>query len=73
MEQLRTRGVGPQPVLTESRRRYRYWRDAGYVIGALVAGVVADRLGLNWAVGVVAALTLASGLVTLGRMPETRP
>src|SRR5439155_8927953 len=45
---------------------YRFWRDAGYVIGALVAGVVADRLGLNWAVGVVAALTLASGLVTLG-------
>jgi MFS family permease len=51
---------------------YRFWRDAGYVIGALVAGIVADRLGLNWAVGVVAALTLASGLVTLGRLPETR-
>ena len=41
------------------------------VIGALVAGVVADRLGLNWAVGVVAALTLVSGLLTLGRLPET--
>jgi MFS family permease len=51
---------------------YRFWRDAGYVIGALVAGIVADRLGLSWAVGVVAALTLASGLVTLGRLPETR-
>ncbi|HEY8825635.1 MAG TPA: MFS transporter [Candidatus Limnocylindria bacterium] len=51
---------------------YRFWRDAGYVVGALVGGVVADRLGLNWAVGVVAAITLASGLVTLGRLPETR-
>jgi MFS family permease len=52
---------------------YRFWRDAGYVIGALGAGVVADRLGLNWAIGVVAALTFASGLVVLGRLPETRP
>jgi MFS family permease len=50
---------------------YRFWRDAGYVIGAVVAGVVADRLGLEWAVGVVAALTLTSGLVALGRLPET--
>jgi MFS family permease len=52
---------------------YRFWRDAGYVIGALIAGMVADRLGLNWAIGVVAALTFASGLVVLGRLPETRP
>ena len=50
---------------------YRFWRDAGYVIGAVVVGVVADRLGLEWAVGVVAALTLISGLVALGRLPET--
>jgi predicted MFS family arabinose efflux permease len=42
------------------------------VVGALVGGVVADRLGLNWAVGAVAALTFASGLVTIGRLPETR-
>jgi len=50
---------------------YRFWRDAGYLIGALVAGVVADRLGLNWAVAVVAALTFASGLMALVRLPET--
>jgi MFS family permease len=50
---------------------YRFWRDAGYVIGALIAGIVADRLGLNWAVGVVAALTFASGLVVFSRLPET--
>jgi MFS family permease len=52
---------------------YRFWRDAGYVIGALLAGIVADRLGLSWAIGVVAALTFASGLVVLSRLPETRP
>jgi MFS family permease len=52
---------------------YRFWRDAGYVIGALIAGIVADRVGLNWAIGAVAALTFASGLVVLGRLPETRP
>ena len=50
---------------------YRFWRDAGYVIGALIAGIVADRLGPNWAVGVVAALTFASGLVVFSRLPET--
>jgi MFS family permease len=52
---------------------YRFWRDAGYVIGALVSGIVADLFGLNWAIGVVAVLTFASGLVVLGRLPETRP
>ena len=51
---------------------YRFWRDAGYLIGALIAGVVADQLGLKWAIGVVAVLTLASGLVALIRLPETR-
>ena len=50
---------------------YRLWRDSGYVIGALLGGIVADRLGLSWAIAVVAALTFASGLVALARLPET--
>ena len=50
---------------------YRLWRDSGYVIGALLGGVVADRLGLSWAIAAVAALTFSSGLVALGRLPET--
>ncbi|MBC7544962.1 MAG: MFS transporter, partial [Candidatus Sericytochromatia bacterium] len=50
---------------------YRLWRDAGYAFGAIIAGVVADRLGLGWALGVVAIITLISGLVVAVRMRET--
>jgi MFS family permease len=41
---------------------YRFWRDFGYVAGALVAGGAADALGFSAAIGLVAALTAASGL-----------
>ena len=40
---------------------YRLWRDLGYAIGALLAGLIADALGLPAAMGLVAALTFASG------------
>lgn len=50
---------------------YRLWRDAGYAVGALLAGAVADLLGLRWAIGVVGALTLASGIVVATVMSET--
>jgi MFS family permease len=50
---------------------YRLWRDAGFAVGALLAGLVADLAGLAAAVWVVAALTAASGLVVAGRMYET--
>ena len=43
--------------------RYRFWRDMGLVGGALLSGLVADALGDGAAIGVVAALTAASGLV----------
>jgi MFS family permease len=52
---------------------YRLWRDTGFVMGALLAGVVADLAGLVAAVWVVAALTAASGLVVAVRMYETHP
>ena len=52
---------------------YRLWRDGGYAVGALAAGLIADALGLGWAVAAVAALTLLSGVVVLVRMYETRP
>jgi MFS family permease len=48
---------------------YRFWRDMGYAIGALIAGVVADALGYGGAIAVVAGLTAASGLWVLGDMP----
>ena len=50
---------------------YRLWRDLGYAIGALLAGVLADVLGLPAAMWLVAALTAASGLVVAVRMRET--
>jgi MFS family permease len=50
---------------------YRLWRDLGYAIGALLAGITADLFGLTVALWVVAALTFLSGLVAAVRMSET--
>ena len=52
---------------------YRLWRDAGFAVGAVLAGLVADLAGLDAAVWVVAALTAAFGLVVAVRMYETHP
>lgn len=41
---------------------YRLWRDSGYVVGALGAGIAADLLGMKGAIGLVAVLTALSGL-----------
>jgi MFS family permease len=50
---------------------YRLWRDLGYAIGALLAGITADAFGLGAAVYLVAALTFVSGVVAALRMAET--
>ncbi len=50
---------------------YRLWRDLGYAVGALLAGIIADLLGMAAAIHVVAALTLVSGLQVALRMDET--
>jgi MFS family permease len=50
---------------------YRLWRDLGYAIGALLAGVTADVFGLATAMWLVSAVTFASGLVVAARMRET--
>lgn len=50
---------------------YRLWRDLGYALGALLAGLTADVLGLAGAMWVVAAITCASGLVAAIRLRET--
>lgn len=52
---------------------YRLWRDGGYVVGALLAGVLADVLSISWAIGVIAVLTLLSGMVAAATLAETRP
>jgi MFS family permease len=52
---------------------YRLWRDGGYAIGALVSGVLADSLGIPFAIGAIAALTFISGVIVAVVMYETLP
>ena len=52
---------------------YRLWRDAGFAVGAILAGVLADTFSVTVAIWAVAALTALSGLVVAVRMYETHP
>jgi MFS family permease len=49
---------------------YRFWRDLGYAVGALSAGIIADALGLSWAIGTTGIVTLLSGIVVAVFMRE---
>ena len=49
---------------------YRFWRDLGYAIGALAAGLIADAFGLSSAIVAIAALTFLSGAVVALIMRE---
>ncbi len=49
---------------------YRFWRDLGYAIGALSAGIIADLFGFQWAIGAVAALTFVSGVIVALQMRD---
>ena len=51
---------------------YRFWRDLGYAIEALVAGAVADLFGLVWSIHTAGLLTFVSGVVVLLVMKELR-
>ncbi len=50
---------------------YRLWRDAGYAVGAVLAGLLADLISPAGAVWAVAGITAVSGLVVAVRMYET--
>jgi MFS family permease len=50
---------------------YRLWRDLGYAVGALLAGITADVFGLAAAIWLVAVLTFLSGVIAALRMTET--
>jgi MFS family permease len=52
---------------------YRLWRDSGFAVGALVAGIVADVVDIPAAIWVVAVLTAGSGIIVAVRMYETHP
>jgi MFS family permease len=49
---------------------YRFWRDLGYAIGALSAGLIADRFGFGAAIYAIAALTFLSGALVAAVMRE---
>jgi MFS family permease len=51
---------------------YRFWRDLGYAVGALSAGIIADTLGLSIAIGSVGLLTFLSGVIVAVSMREKR-
>lgn len=50
---------------------YRFWRDMGYAIGALMAGIVGNFFGLEWAVHIAGIITFISGIIVWIRMKET--
>lgn len=52
---------------------YRFWRDIGYAVGALMAGVVANFFGLIWAVHIAGIITFLSGVVVWINMKENTP
>lgn len=52
---------------------YRLWRDAGFAVGAILAGLLADRFGVGTAIWTIAILTLLSGVIVGVRMYETHP
>ena len=52
---------------------YRLWRDAGFAVGALLAGLLADLISIEAAIYAVAGLTVASGVLVIVRMYETHP
>ena len=53
--------VAAPEVRARSLSVYRFWRDLGYVVGALLAGAIADILGFEWAIALIGVLTLLSG------------
>jgi MFS family permease len=52
---------------------YRLWRDTGFAVGALLAGVIADLFSIEAAIYATAILTAISGLVVIVWMYETHP
>jgi MFS family permease len=51
---------------------YRFWRDLGYAIGALGAGLLTAIVGFAWTIAVIGALTFVSGIVVAGLMQNQR-
>ena len=52
---------------------YRLWRDGGYAIGAILAGLLADAFNIPIAIAVIGGLTFLSGVIVASVMYETLP
>jgi MFS family permease len=50
---------------------YRFWRDIGYAVGAVMSGMVAGALGMIWAVHIAGIVTFLSGILVSIKMKET--
>jgi MFS family permease len=57
----------------ESIGVFRLWRDLGYAVGALLTGILADSLGIDWAIGSIGFLTILSSIIILKRMQSNKP
>ncbi len=58
----------PAPQRARSVGIFRFWRDAGYAIGALLTGLLADAFGLGAALAAIGGLTIFSAFVVRSRM-----
>ena len=47
---------------------FRFWRDLGYAIGAIITGIIADALGINYSIIFIGVLTFVSGMIIFYRM-----
>ncbi|WP_288369684.1 MFS transporter [uncultured Algoriphagus sp.] len=56
----------------ESIGTFRLWRDLGYVFGAVISGITADLFGIEWAIFLIAAITIFSAGVIQVRMPKIK-
>jgi MFS family permease len=50
---------------------YRFWRDIGYAIGAVLAGVIADTFGMGAAIGAIGGVTFLSGVIVFFFHPRS--
>ncbi|NOT55188.1 MAG: MFS transporter [Deltaproteobacteria bacterium] len=62
--------VAPPAWRATSLGVYRFWRDAGYAIGALLAGGIADFFGMSAAIHAIALLTVCAGVIVAVVMRE---
>lgn len=62
---------GSHPIQrAESLGTFRFWRDLGYAVGALISGLMADQFGIPVSVGFIGIVTLISSLIIGFRMPS---